>query len=145
VPGDVSIEGETQAMNEEKLQSLGQRVVRCRYWRWLPGMLTLTGHRVSNEDAETDEPTLFDDDLPDLSDPATVGCLLARVRFALPDPTVFVYSYAADMSVPDSKVLWGLNGMFLAPEQRLLDQPSEVEALVVALELAGKQEGEETP
>jgi hypothetical protein len=122
-------------MNEEKLQSLGQRVVRCRYWRWMPGMLTLTGHRVSDEDAETDAPTLFNDDLPDLSDPATVGYLLALVREAWSDPRIGVRGYIDDPGDP----------LYYAVEPLDLEVTgdSEAEALVAALEAAGTQEDEQ--
>lgn len=135
-------------MNEGKLQSLGQRVVRCRYWRWLPGMLTLTGHRVSDEDAETDEPILFDDDLPDLRDPATVGCLLALVRkvwSSAPATTSrFIYyspergsysSWACTYWRPDADSRQG--GAWIQAHG-----DTEAEALVAALEAAGTQEGE---
>jgi hypothetical protein len=60
--------------------------------------------------------------LPDLSDPATLGCLLALVRKALGDP--FVYLAPAD-------------GWFVGRGARdgvIAEGATEAEALVVALE-----------
>ena len=62
-----------------ELESLGRRAVACSHWRWLPGMLTDVGERV------TDPDICYLGTFPDLSDPATLGCLLALVREALGD------------------------------------------------------------
>jgi hypothetical protein len=68
---------------------LARRLVACRGWRWMPGMSARrwSGHgevsavaRVSAPARET--PWLSEGWLPDLSDPATLGCLLALVREA---------------------------------------------------------------
>jgi hypothetical protein len=68
-------------MTEDTLD-LARRAVACRGWRWMLGMQAITpdglfGHRVT-------EYTVFidPDHLPDLTDPATLGCLLALVREA---------------------------------------------------------------
>ena len=68
-------------MTEEQI-ALAKRAVACRGWRWMPGMRTDLGERVSDDDAQTDAPTNWTDDLPDLTDPATLGCLLTLVREA---------------------------------------------------------------
>jgi hypothetical protein len=66
---------------------LARRAVACRGWRWMLGMQAITpdglfGHRV------TEHTILIDPDhLPDLTDPATLGCLLALVRKARGEPT----------------------------------------------------------
>jgi hypothetical protein len=72
---------------------LGRRAVACRHWKWMPGMLLLSldddpiridgtqdGHPYREEDCGTYFPKApF---VPDLSDPATLGCLLHLVREA---------------------------------------------------------------
>jgi hypothetical protein len=62
---------------------LSMRAVACKRWRWMPGMLTLETpsdrpFRIAN--AEWPYLTARSDSLPDLTDPATVGCLLAIVN-----------------------------------------------------------------
>jgi hypothetical protein len=73
-----------------KIEELGRRAVECARWRWMPGMLVRypDGYHERIED-DTDATARFEDDgLPDLTDPATVGCLLALVRDAWGDPTI---------------------------------------------------------
>ena len=84
-------------MSEDKVE-LGRRVVACKGWRWMPGMATVQGERVVLMDDDgtlglaapwggtvgvTAVRSFFDSSgacLPDFSDPATLGCLLALVR-----------------------------------------------------------------
>jgi hypothetical protein len=78
---------------------LSRRAVACKGWRWMPGMLTDSKFaRVVAVDSDTGAPCATEegaseDDcyavwmdgvpvLPDLSDAATIGCLLALVREA---------------------------------------------------------------
>ena len=65
---------------------LAKRAVACKGWRWMPGMLavewaapgmSLTGGRPVRVDEYWHEVGVW---LPDLTDPATLGCLLALVR-----------------------------------------------------------------
>jgi hypothetical protein len=78
-------------MNEELLK----RLVACKDWRWLPGMLTLCNVRLTEGDSDYlighrsgpthkgggwVDTTEVEGFLPDLSDPATVGCLFTLVR-----------------------------------------------------------------
>ena len=107
---------------------LARRAVACKHWRWVPGMLT-EGWRlacVSLHDGawsatsalahrEYHYPTL-----PDLTDPATLGCLLALVREAWDDRYL-----CASLS---PRKLWMVDGWSL--------HDTEAEALVAALEAA---------
>ena len=78
----------------KSLEGLGRRAVACKDWRWMPGMLLLP-HVDGCECCEDRNfprraarlPAVFttDIDAPDLSDPATLGCLLHLVREAWPD------------------------------------------------------------
>ena len=84
------------AMTDDFIK-LGKRAVSCRGWQWMPGMRTLDAMRVIHDPdrwpdrpcaireggwVDTAPPRPLKDDLPDLSDPATLGCLLALVREA---------------------------------------------------------------
>ena len=86
------------------LEDLGRRAVACKHWRWMPGMLASdpggNTHRViwhdegekyaqtvlrDYDDAHVESSVPVDGVIPDLSDPATLGCLLHLVREAWPD------------------------------------------------------------
>ena len=84
------------AMTDDFIK-LGKRAVSCRGWQWMPGMRTLDAMRVIHDPdrwpdrpcaireggwVDTAPPRPLKDDLPDLCDPATLGCLLALVREA---------------------------------------------------------------
>lgn len=61
-------------------KELAKRAVACRHWRWMPGMLAF------DTDLRLDEMTSdWEAESPDLTDPATLGCLLALVREAWGD------------------------------------------------------------
>lgn len=87
---------------------LARRAIHAPAWRWLPGMRTTDGFRVtsgphranilgtdyanvwlaSENPTEEDRYDLRGEEiagLPDLTDPATLGCLLALVREAHPN------------------------------------------------------------
>ena len=119
--------------------ALGRRAVACKGWRWLPGMherchgwewrLYKSGDGLSWVDAEgQSRPLEPHKDFPDLSDPATVGCLLQLVREAHDRPMLF--------TAPTSNESWGVwdSCDLLSGHGACCD--TEAEALVAALEAA---------
>ena len=66
-------------LGENKMteNELAKRAIACKHWRWMPGMLAL------DTDLRLDEMTSdWEAEAPDLTDPATLGCLLVLVREA---------------------------------------------------------------
>ena len=111
---------------------LAKRAVACKHWRWMPGMLTTSEIRLTGsldgipvgmcrwvEFSNSDN-----DWLPDLDDPATLGCLLALVREAWGD----------DGICPDfNKMRWTILTWDCCA---IGDGSTEADALVAALEAA---------
>jgi len=121
-------------MTEEQI-ALARRAVACKGWRWMPGMLavewaapgmSLTGGRPVRVDERWHEVGVW---LPDLSDPATLGCILALVREAWGDPHASVW-YDSEYWQSGNRWSWH------AKEQSLVDYDIEAKALVAALEAA---------
>jgi len=106
----------------EELMELSRRLVACKNWRWMPGM-KVGNDRIMDE-SETRE--VRSDELPDLTDPATLGCLLALVREAWGDPYL--------CCVGDRETGWRLDGY--AAVEDIHSYSSEAEALFVALRAA---------
>ena len=125
----------------KNLEELGRRAVACKRWRWMDGMLSDKGLRVTENDPDGYVAGYYDGcsyiancikgSLPDLSDPATLGCLLALVREAHGAPAAYfmgsvnnqwvVHHFAEPEAYWKSLTKW---------------QPTEAEALVAALEVA---------
>ena len=128
-------------MSEEQI-ALARRAIACKGWRWMPGMADCWGGRVREGDG-LDRSSAF----PDLSDPATLGCMLALVRKAWRCPTVYVRQ-STTRRVSDGVIAWEVCDLYLDAEAcRALGVPregsvgswghgSEAEALVAALESA---------
>jgi hypothetical protein len=117
-----------------------------KHFRWMPGMKTVSGARVVavkdddlvideiNDNAPAFRPRLpsFErlkatEELPDLSDPATLGCLLHLVREAWGGDGVFVRLAASGWRVMRGSVSSVVN---------ISAGATEAEALVAALEAA---------
>ena len=107
---------------------LALRAEACKGWRWMPGMLSAHGDRYE----EGDGPWLLGH-CPDLTDPATLGCLLALVREAH-GPWVTVAGGPGAWTVREYcsiGVVGGANRL-----RGVDDYTTEAEALVAALEAA---------
>ena len=128
-------------MNEEQWQELGRRAVACKAWRWMPGMLDgIDEQRVASvrdglvtmerdgrgEALEFDPRLVRRRPLPDLRDPATMGCLLALVRESWGRPAIYVFEHHGRWTASSGNLppQWGA----------FLD--TEAAALVEALEAA---------
>jgi len=116
-----------------EMTELAIRAVSCEGWRWMPGMMIHTGFRCVWVDDETFRS--FEQNgnemygstdclLPDLTDHATLGCLLALVREAWGDSKT-----CARPDLEDD--IW-----YVVTRSGLAFAASEAEALVAALEAA---------
>jgi hypothetical protein len=118
-------------MTDEQI-ALSRRAVACKGWRWLRGMLRQDDYRYIGSGAWarwSDVHSLTTalhapGQLPDLSDPATLGCLLALVREAGGDSKT-----CARPDLEDD--VW-----YVVTRSGLAFAASEAEALVSALESA---------
>ena len=119
-------------MSAPDLEELARRAVACPRWRWVEGMgavnASLRGvyaskSRVVGKAAAKQVPGNL---VPDLTDPATMGCLLALVREAFGDPTLFAECHPVGAKWQTHSVDGGVFG----------EGSTEAEALVAALEVA---------
>ena len=138
------------------LLDLARRAVACLRWRWMAGMRALTdvGGRVLTDAggcwrvylgthgiicaqgdgnggyvAGWDHTAAILGVLPDLADPATLGCLLALVREAWGDPKIHVLPARPPSAFGGAPWVCGARA-------RLFTGASEAAALVAALEAA---------
>jgi hypothetical protein len=120
-------------MNADMLD-LGLRAVACKGWRWMPGMRWWTDDdRGRLDDFQPEYMGRPPDALPDLTDPATLGCLLALVREAWGDPTLHVVCAGGSVELGVWHARWGTSSRRGA---------TEADALVVALKGAPNVSGE---
>ena len=119
----------------EAQTALARRAVACKGWRWSPGMLTDEDLRVVSVHEQHRYLHVHPGSLllhvpqehllPDLTDPATRGCILALVREAWESPK-------ANLSwVTDDKCMVVFD---TGHAQKFLLASTEAEALVLALE-----------
>jgi len=113
-------------MTEEQI-ALARRAVACKGWVWMPGMADHWGQRL--REGHWVDPAAA---LPDLTDPATLGCLLALVREAWADECACVLP----IDYGPAGVMWVAR--LTAGGRSLTERhwPTEVESLVAALEAA---------
>lgn len=132
-------------LKEMARRVMARRAVACKHWRWMPGMRTSEGWRVirgstesrcwaydeNPENWQVADNYIQDGTLPDLSDPATLGCLLALVREAHNAPAAYLMGSVSKQ--------WTVHH-FAEPEGYWKPlskwQPTEAAALVAALEAA---------
>jgi len=138
--------------------ALARRAVACASWRWMPGMRVLPDAAnkparcvISDErrmlfaieqgfeytrdgdpcvQAWSDD-AISGEELPDLTDPATLGCLLALVREMWRDPLLYVARNAGIF-----EVCRGEEPEPACAHDCMYDGKTEAEALVTALENA---------
>lgn len=108
---------------------LGRRALDCKGWRWMPGMAYFRfgkSHRI-HSDILSSGGRYDETCVPDLTDPATLGCLLALVREAW-------FAEPGTVCWTEHKRKW----VFLANEVHddVIYGDSEPELLVNALESA---------
>jgi hypothetical protein len=124
------------------LTAAAERLITVPGFRWMPGMVDTDGYRfvdVSEGIIEIDG-SLFQYSrghysaavaaLPDLTDPATLGCVLAMVREAYGDPGI---GAVQSQSLVEGEPTWWL----LMTGTQLFDAATEAECLVNALAAAG--------
>jgi hypothetical protein len=135
--------------SSDQAGDLARRAVACPRWRWLPGARAYYTNEgpdfqrvVADDEGDgTIEPGV--EALPDLDDPATLGCLLRLVREAWDDDRlVAIYCEAAN---PGQSEGWAVQ----RADNRLPiaggDYASEVAALLAALEAAPEHHTREAP
>ena len=128
----------------EVLEQLERRAIACKRWRWMPGMLSNKDLRVTRCDDDGyvvgyyENMSYFDacvpDSLPDLRDPATLGCLLALVREAWGPTASVSVNLSGFWAVGGATVLKGKGKG--ASINLGIWKNSELDALVSALEVA---------
>jgi hypothetical protein len=138
-------------MMTPELVEVSKRIIRLNSWEWLPGMLGVRDSSPENDDYLKPEIRIrgLDDievvqvfgSIPDLTDAATLGCLLELVRRAAKDPRAYLCDYNGYDSVE-----WGIcsdvisnirEELNLKPKgwMRILVADAQTEGLALALSI----------
>ena len=138
-----------------ELMTLSRRAIACTNWRWMPGMKDMEGWRLYREvvgftaqDKDGKTVTGWDaiggeweyhqvahfPKLPDLSDPATLGCLLAIIREVYSDPCACVIP----IDYGPAGVMWQVRLTANGRQVTERHYTTEIEALVAVLECANE-------
>ena len=119
-----------------EMTDIARRAVACKGWRWMPGMLALpsdgmvfTPVRLADEHEWPHDIGLR---VPDLRDPATLGCVLALVRVAHDDECACVFP----IDYGPGGVRWIARLTAGGRDMTQHVHASEAEALVAALKAA---------
>lgn len=115
------------------LEELGRRAVACPRWRWMSGCAWMwaQSHGRMNKGRVPDfGSSIPGDAVPDLSDPATLGCLVALVEEAWKCPIDMSFAGACRFDVDAEERVY--------PQDHTVSfaAKTRVEALVAALEAA---------
>jgi hypothetical protein len=137
-------EGMSAQQQLEEIEELARRAIACKRWRWMPGMLTEKGLRVIQRDRDGNVVWYYQDKWyiaelvpgtrPDLTDPATLGCLLALVREAWGNEASVSLNISSFWAVGGAKIQKGKSAGHTI--NLGIWKLTEVEALVAALEAA---------
>jgi hypothetical protein len=115
-------------MTEEQIE-LAKRAVACKGWRWMPGMAWFDGRFLQYRvQSEAHAVVVDEGGLPDLTDPATLGCLLALVREAWGDDEAYAIPWH------DEDGGWTVCVREEDRSVNVSEGDTETEALVFALE-----------
>lgn len=130
-------------MKIEETQELSRRAATCKGWRWLPGMLIqdwASGIRYFWADDKwfhgiAEKSNTFmritpAKSFPDLTDPATLGCLMQLVREAYADQCACVFP----IDYGPAGVMWQVRLTASGRQVTARHYTTEAEALVAALE-----------
>lgn len=124
------------------MKTLAQRLMACPRFRWMLGMGVENPNGVPHRIVVVEPPPLgtliyqkgrgitglLRSEVPDLTDPATLGCLLALVREAHGDPSLYC-TVQLDVGYP-----WWV--VCDSTDRVVAGASTEAEALVAALEAA---------
>lgn len=140
------------------IDDLKRRAIACKHWRWMPGMLALDScneehpARVidgcrsviyEDNDGAVHDGVVSRSDVPDLTDPATLGCILALVRQCFDHAVIWTSrDCTVDALDPDSFCMDETEGWSVCIGSvddyvgEIGRGATEAEALIVALEAA---------
>jgi hypothetical protein len=122
---------------------LAKRATDCKHFKWMPGMLTLSGFRIISPVTESSDWRITDriangpepkKELPNLDDPATIGCMIELVREVWKDEMAYLGG-----RMQDRNRLWNWHvcirfDQMPFPHQLYYGGMTQAEAIIEALE-----------